>query len=151
MSPIATRRGPRRQEPKARWRTRFRNGSAEGPTARRTLVTRSLSPKRLFILGIVIALGLSYLGSVRGYLAQRNELGRQQVTLTAMVAERDGIRARLRSLDDPTVAEARARELGYAKLGELPLRVTGLELASPAPAARPRGGGGFWEWLPDIF
>jgi cell division protein FtsB len=118
---------------------------------RRTLVTRSPSPKRLFILGIVIALGLSYLGSVRGYLAQRQELGRQQVALTAMVAERDGIRAQLRSLDDPTVAEARARELGYAKPGEISLRVTGLELTPPAPAPRAPNDGGFWGWLPAIF
>lgn len=117
---------------------------------RRTPVLRSLSPKRLFILGIVIALLLSYLGSARGYLSQRDELGRQQVALTAMVAERDGIRAQLHALDDPAVAEARARELGYAKPGEIAVRVTGLELAPPAPAPRPRGGG-FWEWLPDIF
>lgn len=118
---------------------------------RRTLVTRTLSPKRLFILGIVIALGLSYLGSVRGYLAQRHELGRQQVALTAMVAERDAIRARLRSLDDPAVAEARARELGYAKPGEISLRVTGLELAPPTPTPRATDAGGFWGWLPAIF
>lgn len=99
----------------------------------------------------MVALGVSYLGSVRGYLAQRDELGRQQVALTAMIAERDGIRARLESLDDPKVAEARARELGYVEVGELPIRVTGLELAPPAAPPRRTGGGGFWSRLPDIF
>lgn len=94
---------------------------------------------------------MSYLGSVRGYLAQRDELGRQQVALTAMLSERDAIRARLQSLDDPKVAEARARELGYVEVGEMPIRVTGLELAPPAAAARRAGGAGFWGWLPDIF
>jgi cell division protein FtsB len=141
---------PGGEEPAGPRRTRFRNGSAEEPTVRSPLVTRSLSPKRLFILGIVIALGVSYLGSVRGYLAQRDELSRQQVALTAMIAERDSIRARLQSLDDPAVAEARARELGFVKVGEKPIRVTGLELAPPAAAPR-RTGGGFWSWLPGIF
>jgi cell division protein FtsB len=142
---------PPGQEPAAPRRTRFRNGSVEEPTVRSPLVTRSLSPKRLFILGIVVALGVSYLGSVRGYLAQRDELGRQQVALTAMIAERNGIRARLQSLDDPKVAEARARELGYVALGEMPIRVTGLELTPPAAPPRRTGGTGFWSWLPDIF
>lgn len=142
---------PPGQEPAVPRRTRCRNGSVAEPTVRSLLVTRSLSPKRLFILGIVIALGVSYLGSVRGYLAQRAELGRQQVALTAMIAERDGIRARLESLDDPKVAEARARELGYVEVGEMPIRVTGLELAPAPPPPRRAGGAGFWSWLPHIF
>ncbi len=142
---------PPGQEPAVPRRTRFRNGFVEEPPVRSSLVTRTLSPKRLFILGIVVALGVSYLGSVRGYLAQRDELGRQQVALTGMIAERDSIRARLESLDDPKVAEARARELGYVEVGEMPIRVTDLELAPPAAPPRRTGGAGFWSWLPDIF
>lgn len=67
-----------------------------------------------------------------------------------MRAERDAIGTRLKSLDTPAVIEARARELGYTKLGEVPLRVTGLESAAPTPVVR-RDTGGFWEFLPDIF
>ncbi len=67
-----------------------------------------------------------------------------------MRAERDTIRVRLKSLDNPAVIEARARELGYAKPGELPLRVTGLEPAPPAAVVR-RDQGGFWDFLPDLF
>jgi cell division protein FtsB len=113
-------------------------------------VLNSLTPKRLFIVGIVAALAISYLGSARGYLAQRQELGKQHAALGAMRAERDAIRARLKSLDNPAVVEARARELGYAKLGELPLRVTDLELTPPARVVR-RPDDGFWDFLPDLF
>lgn len=67
-----------------------------------------------------------------------------------MRAERDTIRARLKSLDTPAVIESRARELGFAKPGELPLRVTGLERTPPAPVVR-RDDGGFWDFLPDVF
>ena len=139
-----------RQEPRAPWRTPFRRRTARVRRVRRRPVTKSLTPKRLFILGLVVALSVSYLGSARDYLAQRNELGRQQVALGAMRTERDTIHARLKSLDNPAVIEARARELGYTKLGELPLRVTGLELTPPAAVVR-RDHGGFWDFLPDIF
>lgn len=97
-----------------------------------------------------MALAVSYLGSARGYLAQRHELARQQAALGALRAERDGIHARLKSLDKPAVIEARARELGYIKVGELPLRVTGLESAPRAAHVR-RDPGGFWDFLPDVF
>ncbi len=93
---------------------------------------------------------MSYLGSARGYLAQRHELGRQQVALGSLREQRDMIHARLKSLDNPAVIEARARELGYTKPDEIPLRVTGLELAPPAPVVR-RDHGGFWDFLPNIF
>ncbi len=117
---------------------------------RRSLVTNSLTPKRLFIIGIVVALVASYLGSARGYVAQRHELGKQQAALGAMRAERDMIRVRLKSLDTAAVIEARARELGFARPGELPLRVTGLERTPPAPVVR-RDERGFWDFLPDVF
>lgn len=119
------------------------------PAPKRTDASPSLTPKRLFILGIVVALGVSYLGSVRDYLSQRDELARQQAEYAALVAERNTIRTRLGSDKNPAIVEARARELGYVKLGEMPLRVTGLELQPPAPPAR-RDGGGFWDWLPDL-
>ena len=97
-----------------------------------------------------MALAVSYLGSARGYLAQRHELGRQQVALGALRMERDTIHARLKSLDNPSVIEARARELGYTKPGEIPLRVTGLDLTPPAPVVN-RHHGGFWDFLPNVF
>jgi cell division protein FtsB len=93
---------------------------------------------------------VSYLGSARGYLSQRGELGRQQAALAELIEERDGLRARQASLRSPAVVIARARELGYVMPGELPLRVTGLD-AGPAPPAPAPAGGGFWDWLPDVF
>lgn len=114
------------------------------------LVPRSLTPKRLFIVGIVAALALSYLGAIRGYVSQRQDLATQQIGLSALIQERDAIRARLDSLQNPAIIEARARELGYTKPGELAVRVTDLELARPTPAPRDSGGG-FWDFLPDIF
>lgn len=104
----------------------------------------------MFVLGLIVALAVSYLGSARGYLAQRHELGRQQVALGALRMERDTIHARLKSLDNPAVIEARARELGYTKPGEIPLRVTGLDLTPPAPVVN-RHHGGFWDFLPNVF
>ena len=102
------------------------------------------------MLGIVVALAISYLGSARGYLAQRKELGRQQIALGAMRAERDQIHARLKSLGDAAVMESRARELGYIKAGEVPLRIKGLDVTPPAPVVH-RDNGGFWDFLPNIF
>ncbi len=93
---------------------------------------------------------MSYLGAVRGYLEQRHELARQQVALRSMVDQRESIRARLAQLKNPSVVEARARELGYVMPGERPLRVTGLE-HTPRPAAPRHDTGGFWGWLPDLF
>ncbi len=65
------------------------------------------------------------------------------------MTERNAIRERLASRDNPAVVEARARELGYVKPGELPLRVTGLDGLAPEPPA-PRVEPGFWAWLPDL-
>jgi len=134
----------------AEWRTPSSSGPRWGPPVRSSPVTRSLTPKRLFVLGIVIALAVSYLGSVRGYLEQRHELARQQIALRAMIDQREHIQARLAQLTNPSVVEARARELGYVMPGEIPLRVTGLERAAKQEPA-PSGGGGFWGWLPDVF
>ena len=122
------------------------------PVARpgRLLVAPLLTPKRLFVLGIVVALAVSYFGSVRGYLAQRNDLARQQLALRELIDEREGIRSRLTSLQNPAVIEARARELGFTKPGEMALRVTGLDLAPPSRPVR-RNDRSFWDFLPDVF
>lgn len=46
--------------------------------------------------------------------------------------------------------EARARQLGYTKPGEVPLRIKGLDVTPPAPIVH-RDDGGFWDFLPNIF
>ncbi len=106
------------------------------------------TPKRLFILGIVVALVASYVGPIRGVLSQRGELARQQTALAKLLDERDRVQAQIKSLDDSAVIEARARQLGYTKQGETPYRVSGLERPKP-PVAR-RDEGSFWDWLPDF-
>ena len=93
---------------------------------------------------------MSYLGSAKGYLSQREDLRRQEASLAALRAQRDLIKARLAAIDTPSVSLARARELGLVQPGEVPIRVTGLDkLTRPAPP-QPARGGGFWSWLPAL-
>lgn len=96
-----------------------------------------------------MALVVSYVGPIHGVLTQRAELQRQQDALAAMIAERDAIAAQRDSLDDPAVIEARARQLGYARPGEIPYRVSGLERPRTPPVHRDDGS--FWDFLPDLF
>jgi cell division protein FtsB len=98
---------------------------------------------------VIVALVVSYVGPIHGVLTQRAELKRQQDALAAMIAEREAIQAQRESLDDPAVIEARARQLGYARPGEIPYRVSGLE-PPPQPAVH-RDDSSFWDFLPDLF
>ncbi len=76
---------------------------------------------------------------MRGYRERQAELRSQEVALKELIAQRDRARVRIRSIDNPAVLEARARQLGYMKPGEIPFRVTGLESAS--------GTTGIWDWI----
>jgi cell division protein FtsB len=112
------------------------------------------SLKRIFLLLLVVAIGVSYVGPVRGYLGQRDELRRQQLALIALEAKRDRLAKRLDSLRLVPVLEARARELGMFRPGERAFRVVGLERRPPRPAPKPAptgGRSGIFGWIPRPF
>jgi cell division protein FtsB len=112
------------------------------------------SLKRIFLLLLVGAIAVSYVGPVRGYLGQRDELRRQQLALIALEAKRDRLAKRLDSLRQVPVLEARARELGMFRPGERAFRVVGLERRAPRPAPKPAATGGrsgIFSWIPRPF
>ncbi len=98
-----------------------------GARRRRTRPLRPRALKRIFLLFVVIALVVSYIGPIRGYRAKRAELRGQEVALQRLIVERDSLRHALRQIKNPAVMESRARELGFMKEGEVQYRVTGLE------------------------
>ena len=112
------------------------------------------SLKRIFLLLLVVAIAVSYVGPVRGYLAQRSELRSEQLALIALEAKRDRLARQLDSLRQVPVLEARARELGMFRPGERAFRVVGLERRRPRPAPKPAAGGGHggvFSWIPRPF
>lgn len=81
----------------------------------------------------------SYLGPIRGYRQRQAELRGQEIALKELMVERDLLSARISEIKNPAVLEARARQLGYMKPGEIPFRVNGLDGAS--------GTSGIWDWI----
>ena len=92
------------------------------------------SMKAIALAGVVTAIGIGYIGPVNAYLDQKSELAREQERLAALEAERERLSGLIKALDEPSVLEARARELGYVRPGEVPFVVNGLK--------RVRGQGG---------
>lgn len=111
---------------------------------------------RLLLAGIVTAILVSYIGPVRGYLAQRTELAQETARLDALEAHRQQLVRQLRAIDRPAVLERRARELGLVRPGERPFLVEGLDSVEREAAqerARERArddGGGLLGWLPGV-
>jgi hypothetical protein len=79
------------------------------------------------MMGVVVAIAISYVGPVRGYLAQREALRSQEAQLRAMEARRDRLAAEVRALATLPVLEERARKLGMVRPGEHAFIVQGLE------------------------
>jgi cell division protein FtsB len=102
--------------------------------------------RRLFILGVLVAIAISYVGPIRGYRSHHAELREQQVTLGKLIKERDELRATVSAPQTPEAIEQRARELGFIKRGELLYRVRNLE---PDPSAG-RGRRGIGSWFPPV-
>jgi len=84
------------------------------------------------MLGVVVAIAISYVGPVRGYLAQRDALRTQEAQLSAMEARRDKLAADVKSLTTLPVLEQRARELGMVRPGEHAFVIQGLERTARA-------------------
>lgn len=63
-------------------------------------------------------LAIGYIGPINGYLAQRQELVRQQQVLDEMKATRRGLIATLNASRRDDEVERKARELGAVRPGE---------------------------------
>lgn len=103
--------------------------------------------KKLLIVGLIAGVALAYIGPVRDYLAQKEQLHAEQVALIKAREVRDGLSAKIRALKEPQVLEARARELGMVRPGETPYAVRGIKHPSPPPKAESDGGTGIWGFL----
>lgn len=102
--------------------------------------------KRLLLIGLLVGIGAAYVGPVRDYLGQKEDLRMHQVALTKARDTRDAIAARIRALKEPVVLEARARELGMVRPGERPFVVRGIRSVNPPPAqpSGDQGATGVW-------
>jgi hypothetical protein len=109
-----------------------------------------VNARRIFVLGIVTALILGYVGPVRGYLAQRAELRDERAKLTTLERNRDEYRAQLAAIDTDSVLEVRARALGLVKPGERAFVVAG-SLDPRKPKPHDDGAGGPFGWLTGLF
>ncbi len=105
----------------------------------------------MLIVGLIVGIALAYIGPVRDYLAQKEQLRAQQVALIKARQVRDGLSVKIRALKDPQVLEARARELGMVRPGETPYAVRGIKQPSPPPKAETDGGGGVWGFISGII
>jgi cell division protein FtsB len=110
---------------------------------RRPATAGSRTARRLFVLGVLIAIVVAYLGPVRGYLDQRSELQGYQSALRSAEAQRDHIARQLTALSQPAVLEARARELDMVRPGEHSFLIDGLR-SHPAPGSLARDRSRLW-------
>ncbi len=98
------------------------------------------------MLGVFVALAISYVGPIRGYQSRKAELRSQQVVLTRLLKERDGLRAKVAGSQTKAAIEQRARELGFIKPGERQYRINNIE---PDPNTT-RGAKGIGAWFPPV-
>ncbi len=129
-----------------RWRTVIPTRLDRGRGHRKAVSRAVRQTRRLFILGVLIALVVSYIGPIRGYQSRKTELRAQQVTLSKLLKERDALRAQVAGGQSKASREQRARELGFIKPGERQFRVNNIE---PDPTAAP-GSKGIGSWLPPV-
>lgn len=129
-----------------RWRTVITARLDRGRVHRKAVSRAVRQTRRLFILGVLVALMVSYIGPVRGYQSRKTELRAQQVTLSKLLKERDALRAQVAGGQSKGSMEQRARELGFIKPGERQFRVTNVE---PDPTVT-QGGKGIGSWLPPV-
>lgn len=64
---------------------------------------------------------------MNAYLDQKSELAGEKARLGDLERERDRLSGLISDLDEPAVLEARARELGLVRPGEIPFVVSGLQ------------------------
>lgn len=120
-----------------------------GSFARKVSPHPVLQPRRLFLLGLLAALVISYVGPIRGFRTRQAELHQQELELRSLMKERDRIHDRLAKSNTPAAIEARAREIGFIKPGEVQYRIEDL---GPAPDPDgTKGAGGLGSWFPTVL
>ncbi|MEA2365430.1 MAG: hypothetical protein QOI32_942 [Thermoleophilaceae bacterium] len=73
---------------------------------------------RVALLVTLIAIVLSYASPARQWIKQSGTASHQKQELTALTAERQKLKQRLRALRDPGALEREARRLGMVRVGE---------------------------------
>jgi cell division protein FtsB len=91
------------------------------------------------LIGVVVAIAISYVGPVRGYISQREALRAQEVQLRALEARRDRLAEEVRALSTLPVLEQRARKLGMVRPGEHAFIIQGLDRTARPPVREDAG------------
>ncbi|HOC13091.1 MAG TPA: septum formation initiator family protein [Propionicimonas sp.] len=127
-----TRAGSRASGPDTPSEPPPRDRRDEVPVWRRGLhVTR----RAIVLILVVVALVISFGGSLRGYLAQQHELAVAEQEIRDRSAQIADLEAELARWDDPDYVKAQARDrLGWVMPGETGYRVIGAD-------GKPIGGG----------
>ncbi|MEO2139126.1 MAG: septum formation initiator family protein [Thermoleophilia bacterium] len=107
--------------------------------------------KRLLIVGLIGGLVCAYVGPVRDYLRQKDQLRAEQLELIDARAVRDGLSRQIKALGRDDVLEARARELGMVRPGETPYAVRGIRKPDPPPKATSDEPTGVWGFISGLI
>ncbi len=107
--------------------------------------------KRLFIVGLIAALAYAYIGPVRDYMRQKDQLRGEQVQLIEARKVRDDLSRQIKALGREDVLEQRARELGMVRPGETPYAVRGIKKAEPPAKAPADDGTGVWGFVSGLL
>ncbi|MEO2057509.1 MAG: septum formation initiator family protein [Thermoleophilia bacterium] len=107
--------------------------------------------KRLLIVGLIGGLVCAYVGPVRDYLRQKDQLRAEQLELIDARAVRDGLSRQIKALGRDDVLEARARELGMVRPGETPYAVRGIRKPDPPSKAPPDEPTGVWGFISGLI
>ncbi|HRA76418.1 MAG TPA: septum formation initiator family protein [Propionicimonas sp.] len=146
-SPHATSTGPgRRTRPRAGTRAPASSGvpepaatvpTADGPGLGARLLHRGrgITRRALVLVVVVVLLGLSYVSSLRIFVAQQHDLAVADQQIAERSAEIARLESELARWDDPAYVKAQARDrLGWVLPGETGYRVIGED-------GKPLGGG----------
>ena len=89
----------------------------------------------------------AYVGPVRDYMRQKEQLHAEQVELIKARKVRDDLSRKIKALGRADVLEARARELGMVRPGETPYAVRGIRKPAPPRKAPVDDSTGVWGFL----
>ncbi|MDP4621089.1 MAG: septum formation initiator family protein [Thermoleophilia bacterium] len=96
-------------------------------------------------------LALAYVGPVRDYMHQKEQLRAEQVDLIEAREVRDDLSRQIKALGQPAVLEARARELGMVRPGETPYAVRGIAKPQLPPKEPVDDRTGVWGFITGLL
>lgn len=94
-----------------------------------------------------MGLASAYVGPVRDYMRQKDQLRAEQVRLIDARTTRDDLSRQIKALGRADVLEARARELGMVRPGETPYAVRGITAPDPRPGTPADERTGVWGFI----